>query len=154
MALLKQSTAYTRMFLMVLSSDHVSPATGKTITVNLSKAGGSFAAAGGTITEVADGWYQIALTTTDTGTLGDLACNCTASGCDNTDFADQVVAIDFTDGVRLGLTALPNAAAASAGGLPTSGTGANQIALDSSGRVTYVPGEMAVKKNVGFNNFE
>ena len=107
--MLKQSTAYTRAFLMVLSSDHVSPATGKTVTVNLSKAGGSFGAAGGTITEIADGWYKIALTTTDTGTLGDLAFDCTATGCDNTDFADQVVAIDLTDSVRLGLSALPNA---------------------------------------------
>ena len=90
MAILKQSTTYTRMFLMLLSSDHVSPATGKTVTVNLSKAGGSFAAAGGSVTEVANGWYKIALTTTDTNTLGDLAYNCTATGCDNRDFADQV----------------------------------------------------------------
>lgn len=153
MALLKQSTTYTRLFLLVSSTDHVSPKTGATVTVNLSKAGGTFAAAGGTITEVANGWYKIALTTTDTNTLGDLAFNCTATGADNTDFADQVVAIDLTDGVRLGLTALPNAAAASAGGLPTSGTGSNQIALDSSGRVTYAPGEMAVKKNTALANF-
>jgi hypothetical protein len=107
MALLKQSTSYTRAFLMVASTDHVAGATGKTVTVNLSKAGGSFSAAGGTITEIANGWYKIALTTTDTGTLGDLAFNCTATGCDNTDFADQVVAIDLTDSVRMGLTSLP-----------------------------------------------
>jgi len=153
MALLKQSTTYTRAFLMVLSSDHVSAATGKTVTVNLSKAGGSFAAAGGTITEVANGWYKIALTTTDTNTLGDLAFDCTATSCDNTDFADQVVAIDVADSVRLGLTALPNAAAASSGGLPTSGTGSNQIALDSSGRVTFAPSEIQVKKNQALGNF-
>ena len=83
MALLKQSTTYTRSFLMVSSSDHVSGATGKTVTVNLSKAGGAFAAAGGTVTEIANGWYKIALTTTDTNTLGDLAYDCTATGCDN-----------------------------------------------------------------------
>lgn len=153
MALLKQSTAYTRAFLLVSSSDHVSPKTGATVTVNLSKAGAAFGAAGGTVTEIANGWYKIALTTTDTNTLGDLAFNCTASGADPTDFADQVVAIDLTDSVRLGITALPNAAAASAGGLPTSGTGSNQIALDASGRVTYAPGEMQVKKNTNFNNF-
>lgn len=35
--------------------------------------------------------------------------------------------IDFTDGVRLGLTALPNAAASAVGGLP--------VAVDTSGRV-------------------
>lgn len=47
----------------------------------------------------------------------------------------ELVAFDPEDGVRLGLTALPNAAAASAGGLPTSGAGANQITLDASGRI-------------------
>lgn len=103
MAQYKQSVAYTRMFLMVLSSDHVSPATGKTVTVNLSKAGGAFAAAGGVVTEVSNGWYKIALTTTDTNTLGDLVFDCTATGCDNTDFADQVVAFDPTN-ANLGLT--------------------------------------------------
>lgn len=57
----------------------------------------------------------------------------------------QLVDYDPNDAVRLGLTALPNAAAAANGGLPTvdasnavkvqSGTGANQISL-SSGLVT------------------
>src|SRR5215831_21000236 len=97
MATLKQSTTYTRMFLLISSSDHI---TGKTLaspTVNLSKAGGAFAAAGGTITEVANGWYKIALTTTDTNTVGDLAFNITATGADNTDFADQVSAVILGD---------------------------------------------------------
>lgn len=39
----------------------------------------------------------------------------------------QLVAYDPTDTVRLGLTALPNAAAEAAGGLYTRGTGAGQI---------------------------
>ena len=57
----------------------------------------------------------------------------------------QLVDYDPQDGVRLGLTAIPNAVAAANGGLPTvdasnavqvqSGTGANQISL-SSGLVT------------------
>jgi hypothetical protein len=90
MANYAQSTAYTRMFLMVLSSDHVSPATGLTVVVTLSKAGGAFAAAGGTVTEVSSGWYKIALTTTDTNTLGDLAFHCAVATADNTDFVDQI----------------------------------------------------------------
>jgi hypothetical protein len=97
MASLKQSTAYTRTFLMVLASDHITGATGKTVTVNLSKAGGSFGAAGGTVSEVANGWYKIVLNTTDTGTLGDLAFHCTASACDDTDFCDQVSALVLGD---------------------------------------------------------
>jgi hypothetical protein len=95
MALLKQSTAYTRMFLMVDSTDHITGKTGLTVTVTLSKAGGAFGAAGGTITEVSSGWYKIALTTTDTNTLGDLAYHCTSTGADATDIADQVILFDL-----------------------------------------------------------
>ncbi len=97
MASLKQSTAYTRTFLMVLSSDHITGATGKTVTVNLSKAGAAFGAAGGAVSEIANGWYKVSLNTTDTGTLGDLAFHCTASACDDTDFCDQVTALVLGD---------------------------------------------------------
>lgn len=97
MAFYKQSTAYTRAFKMIDSSDHFSKKTGLTCTVNVSKAGGSFAAAGGTVTEVANGWYKVALTTTDTNTLGDLAFYITATGADDTDFVDQVVVRDLAD---------------------------------------------------------
>lgn len=75
---------------MVQSSDHITGLTGATVTVTLSKAGGAFAAAGGTVTEISSGWYKIALTTTDTNTLGDLAFHCTATSGDPTDFSDQV----------------------------------------------------------------
>jgi hypothetical protein len=78
MALLKQSTAYTGMFLMVSSYDHVSRLTSASPTVTLSKAGGTFAYAGGTVTEVGNGWHKIALTATDTSTIGKLAFLCTA----------------------------------------------------------------------------
>jgi hypothetical protein len=97
MALYKQSVAYTRMILMIDSTDHFSPKTGLTVTVTLSKAGGSFAAAGGTVTEVANGFYKIVLTTTDTNTVGDLAFHCTATGADNTDFTDQIWVRDLAD---------------------------------------------------------
>lgn len=90
MAILAQSTAYTRSFKMIDSADHFSKKTGLTCAVNLSKAGGSFGAAGGTVTEVANGWYKVALNTTDTNTIGDLAYYITATGADDTDFCDQV----------------------------------------------------------------
>lgn len=106
MGLLKQSTAYTVMFPMVDSSDHLAPKTGLTVTVNISKAGGSFGAAGGTVTEVANGWYKCALTTTDTNTLGDLAFHCTATGADPTQFKEQVVAVDVGDAAAFGLSRL------------------------------------------------
>lgn len=90
MALLKQSTAYTATWLMVDSTDHISAKTGLTVTVNISKAGAAFGAAGGTVSEIANGWYKCVLTTTDTNTLGDLSYHCTATGADPTDFKDQV----------------------------------------------------------------
>jgi hypothetical protein len=92
MALLLQSTAYTRLFLMVQSVDHVSGLTGASPIVQLSKAGGLMATAGATIAEVTggNGWYKASLTTTDTNTLGDLAFHVTATSGDPTDFVDQV----------------------------------------------------------------
>lgn len=101
MAILKQSTTYTRAFLLVQSSDHVTGLTGASATVTISKAGGSFASAGGTVTEIANGWYKIALTTTDTSTLGDLAYHVSASSADPTDFVDQVTSLILGDAVAL-----------------------------------------------------
>jgi hypothetical protein len=47
----------------------------------------------------------------------------------------EIVSYNPFDGVRLGLTALPNAAAEAAGGLYTRGTGAGQINQDANGRI-------------------
>jgi hypothetical protein len=47
----------------------------------------------------------------------------------------RLVAYNAFDGVRLGLTALPNAAAEAAGGLYTRGTGAGQINQPANGRI-------------------
>jgi hypothetical protein len=88
--LIKQSTAYTRIFRMRSSSDHATPVTGAAPVVTLSKAGGAFAAAGGTVTEIASGWYYIALSATDTNTAGQLAYHITGTGADDVDFVDQV----------------------------------------------------------------
>lgn len=46
----------------------------------------------------------------------------------------QLTTIDLNDGVRGGMTALPDAAAEAAGGLFTRGTGAGQINQDANGR--------------------
>ena len=91
MAFYPKSVAYTRMFKLISSVDHVSKLTGATATVNISKAGAAFGAAAGTVTEVGQGWYKVALTTADTGTAGDLAFYITAAGADDTDFVDQVM---------------------------------------------------------------
>ena len=52
-------------FLMVLTGDHATPATGKTVTATISKDGGAFAACSGSVTEVANGVYKISLTQTE-----------------------------------------------------------------------------------------
>jgi hypothetical protein len=92
MGLLKQSTARARTFLMVASSDHLTGIAAASPVVTLSKAGAAFAAAGGAVTDLGNGWYSIALTTTDTNTLGDLAFHVTGTGADPTDWADEVSA--------------------------------------------------------------
>lgn len=92
MALLKQSTAFTRMVLMLDSADHVSGKTGLTLTITASKAGAAFASISPTVTERGNGWYSLALTTSHTDTLGELALHITGTGADPTDLVDQVSA--------------------------------------------------------------
>lgn len=59
----------------------------------------------------------------------------TGTGLDPADLEFVLIAANMRDGVRLGLTALPNAAAEAAGGLYTRGSGAGQITQDANGRV-------------------
>jgi hypothetical protein len=51
------------------------------------------------------------------------------------DFEIELTGWDNQDGVRGGMTALPNAAAEAAGGLITRGTGAGQVNQDANGRI-------------------
>lgn len=53
------NTAFSNIpFMMVLTSDHVSPATGLTVTGERSLNAGSFSAVSGSIAEISNGWYQ------------------------------------------------------------------------------------------------
>lgn len=64
---IKKNTAFSNFeFLMVLSSDDVSPATGKTVTGQRSIDGGAFASVSGTIAEVSNGIYQFDALAADT----------------------------------------------------------------------------------------
>lgn len=73
---LRQSTASQVVtFMAYLSSDHISVATGKTISVTISKNGGAFGNpnAGSTnATEISNGLYKVTLDATDTATEGPL----------------------------------------------------------------------------------
>lgn len=52
-------------FLMVLSSDHITPATGKTVTAQISKDGDAFANTTNSVSEIAGGFYKIDITQTE-----------------------------------------------------------------------------------------
>ena len=101
----QNSTSYPITFLMVLSSDHISPATGKTPTVTISKNGGAFGSPSGSVSEIGSGWYALAGNATDRNTLGDLCIHATATGCDPEDDRYAIVSSD-PFGANLGLTNL------------------------------------------------
>ena len=105
--LIKQSAAFNRTVLMTSSTDHITGAAALTLTVKVSKNGGAFATITPTVTDLTLGRYSIALATTDTGTLGAIDLQVTASGADPSDTHDQVVAFNPNDSVALGLTAVP-----------------------------------------------
>jgi len=87
-------TAQPLLFLMIDSADHVSGKPGLSPTVTLSKAGGTFATPAGAVTEVGNGWYQVAGNATDSATLGPLLLHASATGADPTDDRFDVVAYD------------------------------------------------------------
>lgn len=79
------STAVNKMVFMTDATGHIDGATGLTLTITASKNGAAFASITPTVTERGNGWYALALTTSHTDTLGDLAVHITASGADPTD---------------------------------------------------------------------
>ena len=102
-------------------SDGVTLATSKTIAITISKnhAGFGNPNAGATnATEISSGWYYVTLDTTDTGTVGILLIRGAATGVEDVGLAYRVV--NATNG---GYTALPDAVADAAGGLPISDAG-------------------------------
>lgn len=124
-----QSTALVVVFKAFLASDHVSEATGKTIVITISKAGGAFGNpnAGATnATEISSGWYKVTLDTTDTGTLGILAIRGAVATID--DYGDRFFVVKATNG---GLTALPDTAVTTNASLITAGTGTSQLSVTS-----------------------
>lgn len=128
----QSSAAYPLVFLLVSSTDHISPVTGATPTVTISKAGGAFAAPAGAVSEIGDGWYKVAGNATDTGTLGPLILHATATGADPTDMLFPVVAYDPQSATNLGLTNLDAAVSTRstyAGGAVASVTAAVNINL-------------------------
>jgi len=85
------NTATPIRFLMVLDSDHITGATGLTPTVTIAKNNAGYAPPFGAVTEVGNGFYQIAPNAVDANTLGPLLLHATAAGADPTDDQYDVV---------------------------------------------------------------
>lgn len=103
---LPQSTSATIMLKLFATSDHISPSSGSTVGVKISKNCGAFSNlnAGATnATEVdstgGPGWYKVAFDSTDLNTLGDFVIRGTATACDASEQICHVVAT--TAGVNL-----------------------------------------------------
>lgn len=152
-----EPTASLRRALIVLRNEDGSPATGKTISsgdVKVSKNGASEANHAGTLTELDGGRYYYEFGSGEVDTLGFLSAAFSLDGCLPFVCEVQVVAFDPYDSMRLGLSALPNAAAETTGGLLTSGTGAHQMSTSngqmlvqygtSNGQVKAVAGVLDV----------
>jgi hypothetical protein len=91
---LKQSTAKNIMVFITSSTDSKTGLVGATLTITISKDGGAFGSITPTVTDRGNGWYNLALTSTHTDTVGDLAFHITASGADPTDFLSLVGPVD------------------------------------------------------------
>jgi hypothetical protein len=61
----KNIASQTYPIYLVLSTDHISPATGKTVTVSVSKDGAALGAITGTVAEIGSGWYLVSLSQAD-----------------------------------------------------------------------------------------
>ncbi|HZX69756.1 MAG TPA: hypothetical protein VFE77_02975 [Rhodanobacter sp.] len=131
--ILKSSTESALLFFLTLASDHISPATGLSPTVTISKNGGAFGSPSGAVSEIANGWYKVAGNATDTGTLGPLALHASVSTADNCDMiVANIVAFDPQNANSLGLAVLPATAIPGAsGGLFIAGTNAATVITTS-----------------------
>ncbi len=80
--LITNGTTPIIVFLLVDATDHVTAETGLSPAVQLSKAGGAFASVTNAITEIANGWYKVTLTATETNADGALILRATGTGAD------------------------------------------------------------------------
>jgi hypothetical protein len=69
---------------MFLTSDHVTAATGKTVTGTISKDGGAFNAVAGSFTEIGNGAYKLSGLTQAEMNADNIMLKFTAATCDDT----------------------------------------------------------------------
>lgn len=111
------------------------PKTGATVSAYRTIDGGLQAAATGTVTEKGNGQYWFALSQADTNG-NEISFQFVATGAVPCEKTIITTAADPTDGVRLGLTSLANAAAGSANGFPVLDAGGKlQVTGDVAGKI-------------------
>lgn len=130
----KDTTTYPIQFLMVDADDHVSPKTGLTPTVKVSKNGGAFADANGVVSEIGYGIYKLAGHADDRDTLGEMLIHAEAAGADNTD--TKVMIVDYDPFTELDISGLATSSALSTVGgnvsaIPTNPLLTNDVRLDN-----------------------
>lgn len=109
---LKLSQAQMITFVMVNAAGVEVAGLADTFTLQVSKAGGAFAASTGAKTEIGSGWYTYTLSAAETNTAGPLSIRVTGAGSvqQNLEYtvADRSVsAIEFTYTVTNSVTLLP-----------------------------------------------
>jgi hypothetical protein len=115
---------------LVDATDGITPETGESGgQPQISKAGGAWGNTTATLSALGNGGYYVELTATELDTLGTIQVRYKSANTAEFNAPGVVVAYNQHDAVRLGITALPNAAANAAGGLPISAGGA--LALDT-----------------------
>lgn len=119
---LRKNVASQHVPVGMVSATTGAPATGLTVTAKLTKDGAASATAGGAVSEVGDGLYDWAPSQADTNAIA-MGLMFSATGAVAVPMTIFTTAANPGDGVRFGLTALPNAAADAAGGLPISTAG-------------------------------
>jgi len=126
--------------LLVDLTDGFTPEVGVvTPTINISKNGATVASGAGTWTEIGNGQYYYEFTTGEVDTLGWIAVNIEkATVSRDYNAICQVMAYDYAAATNLGLSAIPAVATGSLGAIPTTGSGANQIAVNGSGAISTV----------------
>jgi hypothetical protein len=143
MRLIQQNdTTKPIVFLLVSNQDHISPVTGATPTVQISKNGGEFSEPAGTVSEIGYGWYALQPAQQDVSTLGPLLIHAEADGADPVDVEYQIVAYDPYDVEALGLTRLDAAISSRVATTDTrldrlDATVSSRLASDDS-RLTYL----------------
>lgn len=109
------------IFFCLASTINGGTVSGASVTVYVTKDGGSQASGSGAVTDLGNGQYSYALTQGETN-ANDVGVMFTAANCVPVNFTLIPTAADPSDAVHFGLSAIPNATAGASNGLLISGT--------------------------------